>query len=836
MGRDRLEIVLAILGWVGVVIFLGVTVIPGLGESKVFLATDWLVTNPPWSLLTPEEAVNRGVSDTVDSATPMLLLLTEVAQHGSFAGWDPFNAGGVGLGAFPNSAILSPLSLPWWILPAQAANAGVKVLEVVAIALGFQLLLRGRWRLPLFTVPLATIVFASSGFMVAWTNWPQTRVAACIPLLFWAIECLAIGGRWRHAVILGVVLASMLLGGFPAVTGYAVILGVAYFLVRSLAASTRLNDFARASLRSVAGGMLGVLLAAVHMLPFLWWTQHYVDFEARSQLVNDPLPLSAFASAASPFLLGPPDWSYGSWTIHFVEGFSYVGATTFVMLTAALLVRRRSSQPRGVVTFFAAAFLLLTIAMYFHGPVFDLFHGLPGISTSPIGRMRSVVGFVAAILVALGAAALYEPVSLRAEFRRLPRGVAGVLAIGCRVVLVAGISGVLVHATYSAYIMAPSIRSEHWILLTLILLAICALGALVVWIRPARITAAVVAVIVMAATTVPATYVAHRWWPLSDSTTFYPETDVHAELRERLGMNRYATVGWTMVPGTSSAYQLRSLTGHGFTSTQWHEVMSLIEPGFFQTATWSTIHAPTLENALTSPILDRFGVSYVVCSVNDCGEGTRAAHVIVDEESLSASILDDSVLIERESALDRVRWASSEIVAPDQQHRLEILNDPETSATAVVLEREQDFHDLSGFSTARVVARDIDTDTVEISLESDGPGWVVIADPMQNNGWNASLDGKSVELVPAEHAAVAVFVEAAGTHTITISYSAPYFALGLTISLLSLGALMLSYLFFVGSRFRERCGRETGADKDVVGGSERRMDPEATGEFLEGAR
>ena len=32
---------------------------------------------------------------------------------------------------------------------------------------------------------LAGIVFAASGYMMMWTNWPQTRVGAFIPLLFW---------------------------------------------------------------------------------------------------------------------------------------------------------------------------------------------------------------------------------------------------------------------------------------------------------------------------------------------------------------------------------------------------------------------------------------------------------------------------------------------------------------------------------------------------------------------------------------------------------------------------------------------------------------------------
>ena len=789
--------------------FVMVAVIPGLGESKVFLATDWLVTNAPWTALGSGEPVNRGVSDTIDSATPMLILLADAARHGSFAAWDPFNSGGVGLGAFPNSGILSPLSLPWWVLPPQAASAGVKVLEVASLALGFQLLLRRRWHLPLFTVPLATLVFASSGFMIAWTNWPQTRVAALIPLLFWAIECLAVKGRWHHAVALGIIFASMLLGGFPAVTAYAAVTGAIYFFVRTLASRQGPRAFVRACLRCVGGVSLGILLSAVHTLPFLWWTQNYVDFDARAEVYGDTLPLSTFASAASPFLLGPPDWSYGAWPVHFVEGFSYVGATTFVLIAVALLVKRRTPFPRGVVLFFAAVFVLLTVAMYFHGPVFEVIHSLPGISSNRICRMRSIAGFAAAVLAALGAAALHQPTGLRTAIGSRPRKAGQLLLLGCRIAMLATIAGFLVWATTAAHALVSDHRGRLWILLTLAMLAVCGLAALAVWIKPARLTAGLAVAIMIVTTAVPATYVAHRWWPLSDSETFYPESAVHAALRESLGMNRYASVGWTMVPGTSSAFQLRSLTGHGFSSPEWHEVMSLIEPSFFQTATWSTIHSTELAGALTSPILDRFGVSYVVCSVGDCGEDRPGGRFIAGEESLSATRIDDSVLIARASALDRIRWASTETIVPNPQKRLEVLNDPQTSGSTVVLERKEDAHDLLGTASAQVLPKDVDTDTIEISVTSDGPGWVVIADPMRSNGWTATLDGRPAELVPAEHAAVAVFVPGAGEHTIELGYVGPNFTIGLVISMLTVGSLMTAYSILAGLwiRARLRAGR-----------------------------
>src|SRR5207302_11265999 len=129
---------------------------------------------------------------------------------------------------------------------------------------------------------LAGLVFGTSGFMVMWSNWPQTRVAALIPPLFWAVERLAQRLRLIDVALVAAVVASLLLGGFPAVTVWALELAALYFLVR-IAASYR-HDVARA-MRGVGMGILGVgvgvVLAMIQLLPFID-TYKQMDAEARN--------------------------------------------------------------------------------------------------------------------------------------------------------------------------------------------------------------------------------------------------------------------------------------------------------------------------------------------------------------------------------------------------------------------------------------------------------------------------------------------------------------------------------------------------------------------------
>src|SRR5262249_36852255 len=154
----------------------------------------------------------------------------EALRNGEFAAWNPYVLGGGPLGSTPNQAVASPLSAPYWVLPGWLAPAYGKLLELVVSIGGMVLFLR---RLRLGRAPswLGALVFAGSAFMVVWTGWPQTRVAALIPALFWAVECLAQRTRVREVALVALPVAGMLLGGFPAVAGYAIVTAAIYLLV-----------------------------------------------------------------------------------------------------------------------------------------------------------------------------------------------------------------------------------------------------------------------------------------------------------------------------------------------------------------------------------------------------------------------------------------------------------------------------------------------------------------------------------------------------------------------------------------------------------------------------
>lgn len=915
--------ILAILAWVALLAFVLITVAPGLTGDHVFLGTEILNRFTPWNFTAnTTDVTNSGIGDTIDSASPMAHLIVSLTESGTFPQWDPYNNGGTELGALPNAGILSPLSLAWWLLPAAAAPAGVKIAEILAIALGMHLLLRRQWGLPAFTAPLAALVFISSGFMVAWTNWPQTRVAALIPLLFWVTDRLVTRHQWFDVVPMGIVVASMLLGGFPAVTGYAIYAAIAYFVVRAIGTRTPVRMAAMSFLRSAVGVVIGIALSACQILPFAWFSTHYVDFAARSGSKGGHLPFKTLATSIVPDLLGLPDGTHSSWPIHFVEGFSYTGAAALILAAAAILVHPQVSFPRAVMPFFAGLTIVVSAAVYIGGPPLTVIQLLPGISTSPSGRLRVLIGFSAAVLTGLGSAAVYDSQGLRQQLRSWRTlSVWRIISAVFRSATALTMTIPVIVAVRQAVNPDELLYSEKWVLVTALFMAITLITVLFAWLIPSRATGFLTSIIILSVTVVPSIDVARTWWPLSDADTFYAKTSTHEFLDENLGQERYVSVGQAMLPGSSSFYQLRALNGHGFTTPAWNELLMSADPAFYLTPTYTALNPQNSTLSMRSPILDRLAVKYVVQSpelplpgtadqspastgrydlssattvstgetfgsslgiritivgsvgltespatliatavsddgtelaqttlklsgigaqkdiplqLGDIAEDMRwhvdlklidssatitlatddtgalvAVPVRSEDSSLTTVHTGDSTILERTTALNRIRWANKSVVEANQAVRLDLLSDSDFPASTVVLEHESDTAPDSE-STAEIAVHNVNTDTVAATITSTGPGWVVIADPMRGGGWTATLDGQPVELIDADNAIVTVHVDNAGTHELVLRYEAPLFRVGSIVSAVTLiGVISVSLIVLVRKLSRRRAGTTT---------------------------
>src|SRR6185312_5282328 len=331
---------------------------PLLGMSSL-AATSTLVQSGPYPQAGFNDSTggNNLLFDTYTAAIPGTILFKSDLEHGNFAGWDPNGDGGGPLGSVPNDALLSPLTVPYYVLPTWMGPAYTQLLIVICGAGGTFLFLR-RLKLSRVAGMLGGLAFAGSGFMVMWVDFPQTRTAAFIPALFWTVERFLQTRRIRDAALVAVPIASMLLGGFPSVTGYAAATACCYALARLLA--SRAEGLRRTLLggAGVLGGIIaGAGLTAFQLLPFQAFMKTWLII-GRSQTSDQHLAPTSVLTMIAPWIFGTGNLQSRSYylTTNAVETVNYLGAAAIVLVLVALALpwRARPLLPRSVWTFFAA--------------------------------------------------------------------------------------------------------------------------------------------------------------------------------------------------------------------------------------------------------------------------------------------------------------------------------------------------------------------------------------------------------------------------------------------------------------------------------------------------
>ena len=146
---------------------------PLIGQGTT-AATANMVQSGPYAQAGYNESIGSDalLYDTYTSAIPGTIVFKKALLDGDFAGWDPNNDGGGVLGSVPNDALLSPLTVPYYVLPTWMGPAYTELLIIVCAVGGSFLFLR---RLGLSRVAglLGGLTFAGSGFMVMWVDFPR---------------------------------------------------------------------------------------------------------------------------------------------------------------------------------------------------------------------------------------------------------------------------------------------------------------------------------------------------------------------------------------------------------------------------------------------------------------------------------------------------------------------------------------------------------------------------------------------------------------------------------------------------------------------------------------
>ena len=333
---------------------------PALVPAHTLSASDYLWSAAPWAAERPPDirvfGSNYELVDSVTQFQPWLEHSRERLPTPPL--WNPNLAAGRPFLANAQSAVLSPFSLPAYVLPFWWSLGVIAVLKVFVAAFGTYLLGRSLG-MRFGGALLAGIVYAFSLYFVVWIAWPQTNVWALLPWLFLLADRTLRAPTVLSGAGLAVVVALQFLGGHPESNFHLLVATVAFFAFRAVVLRRRqaLPSLRRPLLALSAGLVGGAALAAVALVPFLELLFRSADMDVRETYWELALP--------ERYLLGflLPDY-WGRATHAAVGAFAqeralYVGALP-LMLAIAAVVARPTLQRLGLAAF---GVLLLAIAV-----------------------------------------------------------------------------------------------------------------------------------------------------------------------------------------------------------------------------------------------------------------------------------------------------------------------------------------------------------------------------------------------------------------------------------------------------------------------------------------
>jgi len=734
------------IGFAGVLLFAFVGIGGPLVGRGVFSAAEQLRFTSPWvfELNTPPTPGESPLSDTYQQYQPSIHETVVRLRDGDLAWTSPYEHGDTMLAGWVGDGLADPMNLPWLVMPVRLAPGYTKLVEIL-VAAGFMYLFCRRIGLSRAAGWVGGVAYAASGFQIAWTNWPQSRVGAVSAALLWAAERFVQRRSIGSVAVLAAIIAWHFGAGFPSVTVMTLLLVSCYASFRIIQLSGRDVRTLIARLAAFGGAVaLGAGVMAVQLLGL----DHVLaasDISNRKGFMGAHSALRELVTAVLPSGLGLPEIG-GQLppSTNIVEVQALVGVAALVMIIGIVVRRRATEEARGVAAFFVAAAVITVIIVFHGGLALRVVQLVPRLGENSIGRMRSVLGLECAVLVALGANRWATADTIRVHRRAWWWGGAAALVVGSMLFTVWAVRPV----------QQPNVRSLHRGLLVAFVAAAAAIAVLYAVRRLPRLGIGLIAPVIAC----EALMFVLPYWHRSPEPLFYPGSPLLAEAQASIGPDRMEAIG-AVGHGANSWYGLRTATGYSPAATRWAEMIDGVNPTLPR-STWTT-QIDSVDQALAAgPLLDRLSVRYVLVGHQSVPDPLPAAWTLIDESP-------GGVLMERPTAMSRVRWASTSVVIePGEQVAAINAGIP---ASTVVLDESSGAAEGGTGEVDRI--DETDNDQRSYDLHADGSGYLVIADSA-DSWWHATIDGHEVPILRADHAMMAIPV-GPGDHVVHLDYRIP---------------------------------------------------------------
>jgi hypothetical protein len=611
---------------------------PLLGQ-RAYMSVDILELNAPYrdAIGHPAHVVSPTQGDQVEQFGPAEIMSDRSLEDREWQTWDPHIAAGTPAGIPPLTANVAPFNWTFFFVPAWYA-VGLSAALAILVCQGFMYLFLRRLGAAMLPAIVGAIAYSYTGTNIVFIN--RLWAPFLLPALLWAVHRLVDKPTFPAGLALGGFVAWAWYEGFPSAWVYCMATTVAFAAVLLVARWLRMGGSSspggdgrarqRWALRRVAmlgfGLAWGVALSALTLIPFVHEVSGRDVLAARSTDSTSHLDSINVLGLLTSEVPGPP--ARGPWWTGVApfEGTSYLGLTAIAIVAIGLLLAslrrfRASSDGSASFAFFSVVGVLVIVLCYIGTPLLGLAYRLPGFANNPIWRMRFLIGFAAAVLLALTLDSLWR------HGLRLVRNGAVLMWIS-RVTLVAAAAILIWHAPHLFDVGAAGARSD------LLRNAGVTIGVLLVVLAAVRwpklvITAAVVAGVAIYLELILPGY---DFTPAAPKSDFFTEQSGHRTLKRLTdGRFRYAASSRNFSWNTSQVFGLYDLRGAALHAPEFRQLMNEVSVESFARDTFK-IQLFRDEWNLASPILDHLGVRYFALGTDDVPYGTPDREVATPTE------------------------------------------------------------------------------------------------------------------------------------------------------------------------------------------------------------
>lgn len=534
---------------------------------------------------------NTLVSDSVFQFEPWRHFVKETIFSGVFPLWNNLNAGGVPLFANAQSAILFPINFVYYIFPPSVSLNLIPVLKLNFLFLFTFLYLRSI-RISNAVSLLGGITVCFSGFSLVWLLWPHTNVYIFLPLFLYLTEKIRSGkGEKKWYVLLSVSYCLAIFGGHYETLLHMMLLHLPYAFFRFQLDRRKFFVF-------MVFVILGVLLSAVQIVPFLEYFLNSSAFAYRTHSAYLYLPVQSAVLNILPFLSGAPHLTHYRPIVtvtNFQESMGgYTGVIVVLTAFAGVVTLIRKISLVKLWSVLTVIFWLLAFKIW---PI-GLFLELPLISQVQNSRLSALAGFSTIILFAITIEKIAFIVGKRKKILPITFGVVTlVLLIGVLCIEVLSIT------TKLNIFRHPYITQLNAHIIFISFTTLLFVPALY-FVKKFKFYIFLIAILIGSQTL----YLLAGYIPLLNASSYYPHSPVVEKL-QNLPKGTVLEVGNPSLPPDINLMYGISLA-QNYDGIEIKEYKGAFDEAFLLVNQWGKVENVSLES------LQKFNISYVLSDYN----------------------------------------------------------------------------------------------------------------------------------------------------------------------------------------------------------------------------